>query len=218
MNEPVKSRSYNSPAREAAARQTRREILAAARRLFVEGGYTGTTMAGIANEAGVALDTLYASVGPKPVIFRMLIESAISGVDEAVPALERDYVHAMRAEADASRKLAIYAHAVRSVQERLAPLYRVLQEAAPSEASLHAVWADISERRARNMHLLVADLLTEANLNPAITPDEAADILWATNSSEFFFLLVHQRGWSADRFEQWLAETWRQLLLDSTPD
>ena len=59
--------------------------------------------------AGVALDTVYAAVGAKPVLFRLLVETAIAGTEAPVPALERDYVRAIRAEPDPARKLAIYA-------------------------------------------------------------------------------------------------------------
>lgn len=213
MNDHVKPRNYHSPAREEAARQTRRAILRAARTLFLEQGYTATTMTAIADEAGVVIDTIYASVGPKPLLFRLLVESALAGVDEEVPALEREYVKEMQAEPDAGRKLEIYASAVRSIQERLAPLFRVLQEAVPADESLRAVWTEISERRASNMRLLVADLTTAAALSPELTPDEAADILWTMNSTEYYTMLVQQRGWSPDRFEAWLASTWKRLLL-----
>lgn len=213
MDDSVKTRRYRSPARQAAAQQTRRAILAAARRLFIERGYNATTMAAVAEAAGVALDTVYASIGPKPVLFRLLVESAISGKDEAVPALDRDYVRAMQAEPDARRKLALYAQAVRQIQERLAPLFNVLQEAASSDAELAAVWNDIGERRARNMRLLVADLVKTAELRPDLSEQEAADILWTMNSSEFYALMVHQRQWDPSRFEDWLASAWARLLL-----
>ena len=74
-------RSYHSLAREGTARATRRAILEAARRLLVEDGYQGMTMERVAAEAGVALDTVYAAVGPKPVLVKMLVETAISGVE-----------------------------------------------------------------------------------------------------------------------------------------
>lgn len=213
MSDPVKTRTYHSPARQAAAQRTRHTILDAATRLFVSGGYSATTMAAIADEASVALDTVYASVGAKPVLFRLLIESAISGEDDPVPALERDYVRAIRAEPDPRRKLALYAQAIRRIQERLAPLFSVLREAAPADADLGAVWNEIGERRARNMRLLAAELAETGKLRPDLSVEEAADILWTMNSSEFYVLLVQERKWAPDRFERWLADSWARLLL-----
>ena len=90
-------RSYDSSRRKAAAAATRHRILGEARRLFIERGYEATTIAAIAAAAGVAPDTVYATVGRKPVLFRLLVEAAISGTSEAVPALEREYVRRVRA-------------------------------------------------------------------------------------------------------------------------
>ncbi|MDE3076583.1 MAG: TetR/AcrR family transcriptional regulator [Chloroflexota bacterium] len=186
-------------------------MLDAATRLFVEHGYNGTSMATVAGEAGVNLDTVYASIGTKPALFRLLIETAISGMDAPVQALERDYVLAINAEPDAGRKLELYAHAFRLIQERLAPLFLVLQAAAGSDAELASVWADIAQRRARNMGLFAQELAETGALT--VSPDEAADVIWATASSEFFVLFVRERGWTAERFETWLVACWRRLLL-----
>src|SRR5258707_727390 len=111
--QPQGRRSYEAPNRRAAAEQTRRHILEAARRLFLERGYVATSMAAIAAEAGVSHETVYATFGPKPVLFRYLIEIALSGTDAPVPALERASTHDMQAEADLSRRLAMFAHVIR---------------------------------------------------------------------------------------------------------
>jgi AcrR family transcriptional regulator len=207
------TRVYDASRRREAAAETRNSVVAAAARLFTNRGYTATTMAEIALAAGVALDTVYASVGPKPVLFRHLVETAISGEDHAVPAEARGYVQEIRAESHPGRKLELYAHAIREIQERLAPLFQVLQHAAATDPQLDALWYEIGARRAANMRLLAADLEATGGLRQDLSIDDAADIIWATNSSEFFLLLVHDRGWDADRFEHWLARTWKELLL-----
>jgi AcrR family transcriptional regulator len=212
MSQTVKRR-YHAPRRRDAAERTRRAIVDAATRLFVERGYIATTMAAIAEEAGVALDTVYAAVGPKPVLFRLLIERAIAGADEPVPAEEREYVQAMRAEPDARRKLAIYAAALRRIHGRLAPLFRVLQAAASADSELAALWTEIGERRARNMRLLAEELIATGQARAEVSLDEAADVIWATNGPEFYVLLVEARGWEPERYERWLADAWKRLLL-----
>jgi AcrR family transcriptional regulator len=215
MAEPGKplSRRYDAAGRQASARRTRGAILDAAVRLFTERGYAGATMADIAGAAGVALDTVYAVVGPKATLFRLLIETAISGTEEPVPVEERAFVQAIHAETDARRKLEIYAEAVRTIQGRMAPLLHVLRGAAPAEPELATVWHEITERRARNMRLFVAEVAGSGALREDLSLDEAADIVWATNSSELYILLVHERGWAPDRYERWLADAWRRLLL-----
>ena len=207
-------RAYDASSRREAAEATRRAILDAARAMFCAKGYAGTTMPAIADAAGIAMDTVYASVGKKPALFALLVEGAISGADAAIPAEERDYVHAIKAEPDAARKLSIYAGALRRIQERLAPLFRVLQEAAPLDAGLGELWNEIAERRARNMKLLAKDLADTGRLRRSLSLDMVADVLWTMNSPEYYLLLVEGRGWEPAQFEEWLKDAWCRLLLE----
>jgi hypothetical protein len=147
------------------------------------------------------------------VLFRLLVETAISGTEAPVPALERDYVRAMRAEPDPARKFTLYAQAVGRIQQRLAPLVQVLQQAATGDAELRALWQEIAERRAANMGLLAGELAAAGALRPGLSVAEVADVLWSMNSPEFYLLLVDQRGWDPDRYQQWLADAWQRLLL-----
>ncbi len=206
-------RAYNATARKAAALSTRRSILDAARRIFLDRGYAGATMPMIAKEAGIALDTVYASVGSKPVLFKLLVETAISGGDSTLPAEERDYVRAIRAQPDAAAKLRLYAAALAAIQPRLAPIFKVLQAAAPQDAELNVLWQEISNRRAANMRLLAENLAATGQMRPDLSVDQVADIIWSLNSPEFFLLLVEQRGWPVEEFERWLADAWVRLLL-----
>jgi AcrR family transcriptional regulator len=207
---PVKRR-YDASKRRQAAERTRQAILGAALELFGDRGYAATPMTAIAERAGVALDTIYASVGRKPDLARLLIETAISGTSQAVPAAERGYVQAVRAAPDAETKIAIYASAMRTIAGRLAPVLGIIQQAAPSDPELAALWREIAERRADNMHRFVTDLAAVGTLR--VNPADAADIVWATNAPELYQLLVGQRGWTPDRYEQFLADAWRRLLF-----
>jgi AcrR family transcriptional regulator len=207
-------RAYDASSRREAAEATRQAILDAARAMFCERGYAGTTMPRIAQSAGISLDTVYAAVGKKPALFALLVESAISGANVAVPAEERDYVRAIRAEGDAARKVEIYAEALCKIQERLAPLFRVLQEAAATDAGLGELWKGIAERRARNMRLFAKDLAQTGKLRRDLSIDTVGDVLWTMNSPEYYLLLVQQRGWAPARFEEWLKDAWCRLLLE----
>jgi AcrR family transcriptional regulator len=215
MAKAIKRRTYDSSTRKAAAQSTRQSIIEAARRVFLQSGYAGATMPAIAKEAGIALDTVYAAVGKKPALFRLLVETAISGRDSAVDAEERDYVRAIRAEPDAERKLKIYAAALRAIQPRLAPIFKVLQAATTQDADLNALWQEISQRRAANMRLLARDLAATGRLRRDLSIAKVSDIIWSLNSPEFYLLLVEERGWSAEDFEHWLADAWVRLLLET---
>ena len=210
MPGPVKRR-YDATGRRQAAARTRVAILDAARELFTERGYAATPMTAIADRAGVALDTVYAAAGRKPELARLLIETAISGTDQAIPAEQRGYVQAIQTAPDAASKIAIYAAAITAIAPRLAPVLGIIQQAAYAEPELARLWNEIAERRAANMRRFVADLATVAQLR--LDLDQAANIVWATNATEIYQLLVGQRGWSPQRYERFLADTWHRLLL-----
>jgi AcrR family transcriptional regulator len=209
----VKRRAYDASSRRARSAQTRRRIVEAARDSFLSNGYRGTTIAAVASAAGVNVDTVYQLVGRKPMLLRELIEQAISGTDHPVAAEQRDYVRAIRAEPDPARKLAIYARAVRRIQERMAPLFLALRDASATEPEAQRVWQEVAERRATNMRALVRDIRDAGGLRAGLSVEEAADIVWTLNSSEVYVLLTVERGWSPRRFERWLADSWCRLLL-----
>ena len=213
MVKEVKRRGYDANRRRMRSAETRQRIIDAARSLMLTDGYRATSLAVIAASAAVNVDTVYELVGRKPLILRELIEQAVSGTDHPVPAEERDYVVAIRAEPDPRRKLAIYAGAVRRTQQRLAPLFRVIREAAPSEPEVTALWKEISARRAANMRTFITDVNTTGALREDLTVERAADIVWTLNSSDVYLLLTTERGWSPEEFERWLADSWARLLL-----
>lgn len=212
MTKHVK-RDYRSDARAQSAQETRRAILDAARELFVARGYAGLTMQAVAHDAGVALDTVYAAVGPKPALVRLLVETAISGRDTPVVAREREYVRRIRETASAAEKLELYAAAVTKIHRRLAPLVQALRAAAPSEPELGALWDEIAARRARNMREFAKDLIATGEIRPDLSRKLVADIIWSMNAPEYYTLLVHDRGWPPGRFQRWLADAWIRLLL-----
>jgi AcrR family transcriptional regulator len=207
-------RRYDASRRREAARRTRRAVLDAARALFLERGYARTTMTAVAAAAGVSVETIYLSVGSKAVVVRELVEIALSGTEEPVPALERDWVRAFQAEPDPARKIRLHAApAISEMYRRVAPLWAVLLEAAPGDPELRALIDELNERRAGHMRLLVEDLAAAGGLKPGLSVEMAADVVWATNSAEFYLLLVRERGWDAAAFAQLLGDAWIALLL-----
>ena len=96
----------------------------------------------------------------------------------------------------------------------MAPLLLALRDAASTDPEANEVWHEISERRAANMRRLVG-ALGDNGLRDGLSVDDAADIIWATASSEVFLLMTDERGWSLERYETWLHDTWCRLLLDA---
>jgi len=218
MSDDVKSpsgakRRYRSPRRLEQAATTRRDVLTAARELFVTKGYNSSTIAEIAERGRVSVDTVYATVGRKPALLRELVETAISGTDQAIPADHRDYVARMRAARTGHDAMTIYALAITGIQERLAPVFLALRDAASTDRDCASLWAEISERRAKNMRAMAADLRAKGDLREDLTDDQVADIIWSMNSAQYWDLLVRERGWTPDQFAAWLTDAWTRLLL-----
>jgi len=206
-------RAYHSPRRDEQAAVTRKAVLNAARNLFVSKGYTATTVAEIAEQARVSVDTVYATVGRKPALMRELVETAISGTETAVPAERRDYVARVRAATSARDKISIYAQAITDIHERMAPVFLALRDAATTDQECASVWAEIAKRRATNMGTFAADLRATGELRADLSDQQVADIIWSMNAPEFWVLLVRERAWTPAQFAAWLTDAWARLLL-----
>jgi AcrR family transcriptional regulator len=206
-------RPYHAPQRVERAAATRRAVVAAAHELFTTQGFTATTVGQIAERAGVAVDTLYAVVGRKPVLLREVVETAISGEGGPVSAEQRGYVRAVRAAATAGEKIDLYAAAMVRIAAQAAPVLLALRDAAARDAGCAALLTEITERRAANMLLFAADLRATGELRPDLSDREVADIVWSMNSAEYVALLVHRRGWTPQRYGAFLADAWKRILL-----
>lgn len=213
MSKTVKTRAYNSSVRAERAGRTREAILASARDLFVSRGYRKTSVQQIAQGAGVNVDTIYHVVGRKPMLMKELVETAISGEAQAVPAQERNYVVRIRAATTAGEMIDIYATALIDIQQRMAPIFLALREAALTDESCRTLWTNIGDRRAHNMREFAADLRLTGELREDLDNSQVADIIWSMNAAEYWVLLVEERGWTPDRFRDWICEAWRRLLL-----
>lgn len=212
MNDSVKTRAYRSPVRAERARRTRGAVLLAARKLLVERGYDATTVAMVAVEAGVSVDTVYASVGRKPQLAAAVVDMVLGSSDEPVPAEERDYVRAIRSAEGARRKIDLYAAAVGDVVPLTAALLDALRRAGEADEECARAWSALVERRASNMVLFAADLRATGELRADLTDREVADLVWSTNSPEYWLLLA-SRGWSPQRYAELLADLWGRVLL-----
>lgn len=212
MPKQVKTRSYRSPQRREQANATRLSVLAAARDLLQDKGYVATTLADVATRAGVSVDTVYTSVGRKPQVVLAVIDMVLGGTGESVPAEERDYVQAIRSEPTAPGKIRVYASAMALLVPQTAPLVEALHKAGDTDADCLATWQRLVSRRAANMRLFAADLRSTGELRTDLTDDQVADLVWSTNATEFWLLLL-QRGWTPPQYRVLLVDLWSRMLL-----
>jgi AcrR family transcriptional regulator len=212
MDAAVNRRRYDATKRRAAAERTRDRILAAARSLFLQHGYERTAVADIAEQAGVSIDTVYAAVGRKPALVRLVVDDLLGEGRGPVAAEQRQYVEQIRSAPTAPEKVAIYAAALARLHPQTAALIEALGEAGRSDPECLQAWTDLRKRRAANMRRFAADLRATGQLRPDLPDRTVADLVWATNSPEYFLLLA-SRGWTASDYEAHLVDLWSRLLL-----
>jgi AcrR family transcriptional regulator len=210
-------RSYDSPRRREQAAATRRDILEAAQRLFERQGFAATKMAEIASEAGVALKTVYAAFETKSGVLRALWHMLLRGDEDEVPVMARQWYLEVLEEPDPERQLRLNARNARAVKERIAPLLDVIRHAAPLDADTAALWERIQSDFYDNQGAIVTSLRARGALAPGLDVARATDILWTLNHPDLWQLLVAQRGWTAEQWEQWFADaSCGQLLAPGT--
>ena len=172
MAEPVKSkRRYESPRRREQAAATRREILEAAQRLFERQGYTATTMAAIATEAGVALKTVYVAFETKSGVLRSLWHLLLRGDQDDVPVPERPWYREIVEEPDPERQLRLTARNSRLVKVRAAALMKVIRNAASADPDVAALWSRIQTEFYDVQRPIVEALHRKKALRPGLDVD-----------------------------------------------
>ena len=206
-------RPYDSPRRREQAAATRREILDAAQRLFERQGYAATKMSEIAEDAGVALKTVYAAFDTKSGVLRALWHALLRGDEGDVPVMDRAWYREVLEEPDAERQLRLNARNARAVKTRIAGVLDVIRQAALLDADTEALWARIQSDFYENQRAIVQALDARGALRPGLEVAEAADILWTLNHPDVWQLLVTQRGWTAERWEQWFVDSSSGQLL-----
>lgn len=213
MDDDPKPRRYDSPRRRLQATATCKEILEAALRLFERRGYAATSMAAIAAEAGVAPKTVYLAFQSKRGLLLALWHLLLRGDEEPVPVGERRWFREVVDEPDPERLLRLNARNSRIVKERAGALLEILRSAAPADAELDALWKRIQGEFYDNQRSIVETLKKNLALRPGLEVDRGADILWALNHPNLYQLLVGERGWTPEQYEEWLGDAFCSQLL-----
>ncbi len=208
---PLKRR-YESPRRREQAAATRSEILGAAQRLFEENGYAATTMAAIADEAGVALKTVYLAFETKSGLIRALWDTLLRGEPDIAVAQQPWYLEVLQ-EPDPVRQLQLNARNSTVVKQRVANLLRVIRDGASSDPDVDALWQLINTDFYANQREIVRSLQKRKALRRGLDVTKAADILWTLIHPDVWHLLVTARGWTPAQYEKWLADTTCDQLL-----
>jgi AcrR family transcriptional regulator len=214
MTERVKRpRRYHSPRRREQAAATRQAILEAAQRLFERQGYAATSMPAIAAEAGVALKTVYVAFETKARLLHVLWDVRLGGEEAAVPVFERAWYRHVLEEPSPERKLRLVAGQACVVKTRSGALMEVIRNAASVDAEMAELWNRIQTKLHDVQRSIVEQLQQKNALARGLEIDTATDILWTLNHPAQWQLLVRERGWTAEQYEQWLGDIFCSQLL-----
>jgi len=207
---PVK-RAYDSTRRQAQASETRTAIVHAARDLFIEHGYGRTTIADIAQSAGTSVETIYAAFGSKATLLHKAWDITVGGDDEEVVFHERPEVLAIRAEPDLAKRLVAHAAFSTQTAQRIAPFQLMVQAAAGTDPAAAAMLEEMGRQRLAGIGVMAAEAAKTRQL--AVSEEEGRDVVWSTTDGMLWHRLVNERGWTNERYAEWLGRTWVALLV-----
>ena len=198
---------------QARTRLARAAVVEAARHLFLQRGYGATTVEAISEQAAVPPATVYRLFSSKHGILKALFDVSIVGDHEDVPMADRPQVRSLVTDGDAEKQLAGFVQVIVQVNERVAPLYKILVSAADTDPEAAALLDDLTRQRQQGQRMLSRSLARAGALRPDLRERDAADIVHALGSPELYGLLVVDRGWKPERYTRWLERTLVDQLL-----
>lgn len=204
-------RRYNSSGRQAQARRSRETILDAAQRQFLDTGYGATTVAAIAAEADVSVETVFKAFGGRSGLVRAIYDRAVRGQEPDSAYARSD---AMRArETDPETIMLRWGELTTEVAARLTPIRLLIRAAAVTDPEITALLADADVERLQRMHHHAEFLAERGYLRDGMTTAKAADVLYTCSSLEIYDVLVLQRGWPLPEFARFVADFMITALL-----
>jgi AcrR family transcriptional regulator len=206
------TRPYNSDSRRQAADATRRRVLDASRNLFVQHGIDRVTIAQIAEAAGVAVSTIYAIYQSKEGILRELMRATLFGQRfQSVQSM-------LRGITDPVRLIALSAHVARAIYEGESAELGLMRGSAAFSPALRKLEQEFEKIRFDMQKDRVTQLFKQRLAKAGLTLADARRILWMYTSRDVYRMLVHEGGWSPDRYQEWLSRTLLDALVAAGAD
>jgi AcrR family transcriptional regulator len=187
-------------------------MVEAAYRLMSTRGYMATTMADIAAEAGVAVQTVYFTFHTKPALMRAAFEFAVKGDHRPDSPVERPWFAAMEQEPDPERALGIFVDASIAIIRRVMPLAAVLSALGddPDIASFY----EVTVRLQRDGYRVVVDMLARKRpLRTGLTLEDAATILLVLVGTDVYRSMLVDHGWAEPKWRSWVIGTATEALF-----
>jgi len=184
--------------------------------VWLNGGEKGgknCSMEAIAADAGVAVETIYATFGSNSAVLSRLVDVSVVGDEEPVPLLDRQGPQAVMHERDQHRQIQWFAHDICEIMGRMSPIFEIMRIAAKTEPDIAAYLQHLLQDRLNGMAQFIQSMLNNGPLREGLSSSTATDTVWALTSAEIYRLLIVDRGWSANQYETWLGESLIVLLL-----
>ena len=215
MKKNVKKRRYNSPRREEQARLTRAAIIEVAQQLFVEDGYGATSIQAIAEAVGVSEATIYVHFENKAsLLWAAIIHAVVGEGEDPTAAFQKDFVQTVQSEPDPHKRTRMLIHESRQSWERgAADLEVVLVRAADADPRLTEMVEKAAEGRLEAYREALGLVLGDRKLKSGVEFDEVAELIWAIDSPQVYRSLVRDRGWSPEKYEQWIMRIIERTLF-----
>ncbi len=195
-----------------AAQETQRVIVEAAARLFIDHGYHATSIGKIASAAGVAVQTIYNSIGSKRDLLSRVLDFAAAGERAPLPVAQFMAEQAER-EPDPRKIIAQIVEFWRGALPRTTPVFRVIREAAAVDPEAAVLERNRASQRLRNYTLAARLLAQRGALHPELTIDQAAATIFAIGHPETYRTLVLDGDWDDDRWASWAQATLQAALI-----
>ena len=216
MREPVKGKTDAGRQRERRARATRARVVQSAVRLFLEHGYSATTVIDIARDAGVAPATIYQAFGSKNAVLARALDTTIAGDHASASLLDRDWVRQAREAPTGRARLAAVLDSTAAIAVRTAALKEVMRDAAATDPGLRELIDNDERQRRVTQRSLVEDVIGADTLRPGMTVDRATDTFYLLVNSRSYTLAHTSLGWPESTWKAWLLESLSLALLGDT--
>ena len=191
---------------------TRAKILRTARTRFVKDGYNATTMARIAAEAGVAVQTVYFVFHTKGELLNAVLEAAVLG-DDNVPPQRTDWHRTATTTNDGQAAIEAFVGGCAQILRRSAPLEYVVRTAMHTEPTVRRSREYGEGLRVDGFRDFVDSLNSRRLLRPGEDPALCADVLLTMLGPSTYLAFTTERGWTHDEYVAWATRALTRLLL-----
>ena len=205
-------RGYDSSKRVARAVATRAAVVAAARARFLTEGFANTTVAAVADDVGVSVESIYKSFGGKSGMLRAVYQSALAGAGGAHAEVRSD---AMAERSIRARDIiAGWMVLMAEVMPRVAPILLLVRDAGKSDADAALLHRELNEARLSRMQANARALMRARGVRAGLSAANIADVLWLYSGAELYELLVVERQWSVSRMTSFVGAAMVAALVD----